>query len=82
MTKKERKKLVKDNLKLVEVIAKRYSDRGVPLKTLIKEGKKGLVKASKVYLPFPAYDFPTYSTWFIRRSIFNTLVKEKEKGGK
>lgn len=68
-------KLVKANLFLVEKIANKYRNNGknIKLSELKKQGKIGLEKAIRKYDPKKNYKFSTYSTWWIRQEIHDTL---------
>jgi RNA polymerase primary sigma factor len=69
-----RNKLVKANLRLVIIIAKRYQNRGLSFLDLIQEGNMGLMKAAEKYDYQKGYKFSTYSTWWIRQSVTRSIA--------
>jgi DNA-directed RNA polymerase sigma subunit (sigma70/sigma32) len=64
-------KMISDKLRhaLVDIIAKRYVDRGVALPELIKEGNLGLAHALKNFELEGGLRFSTYAARCIRRYI-------------
>lgn len=67
-------KLVAENRRYVETVAKQYLNRGLTLEQFIEEGNKGLVKAAKRYDPSKGYAFMSYAVWWIRQSILLALA--------
>jgi RNA polymerase primary sigma factor len=69
-------KLVESNLRLVLMIAKRYTNHGVKFLDLAQEGNIGLIKAAEKFDYKRGYKFSTYAIWWIRQSIMRAIAEQ------
>ena len=73
-----REQMIRSNLRLVVNIAKRYSNRGLPLTDLIEEGNLGLLRAVEAFDPEQGARFSTYAAWWIKQSIKRALANQSK----
>ena len=62
------------NLRLVVSVARRYTNRGLPLEDLIAEGNMGLLHAVQKFEWQRGYRFSTYAIWWIRQTISRAIA--------
>jgi len=69
-------KIIESNLRLVVIIAKKYTNRGLHLQDLIQEGNIGLIKAAEKYDTKKENTFGTYASWWIRQYIRRSTLEK------
>jgi RNA polymerase primary sigma factor len=68
--------LTQANLRLVVSVARRYSNRGMPLIDLIQEGNLGLLRAVEKFDWRRGFKFSTYATWWIRQAVSRAIADD------
>jgi len=69
-----RDRMIRSNLRLVVNIAKKFTNRGMPLSDLIEEGNLGLLRAVESFDPEQGNRFSTYGSWWIKQAIKRSLI--------
>lgn len=72
-----KKQLIKANLKLVVIIAKKAIHMSnLPMTDLIQEGNMGLMVAADKFNYKLGYKFATYASWWIKQSMFKAISEQ------
>jgi len=70
--------IIDHNVRLVVKIAKSYSQRGVDLLELIREGSQGLIHAMERFEVEGGFKFATYAARCVRQHIEMAILKKME----
>jgi len=73
-----RDRMIMSNLRLVVAIAKKYTNRGLPITDLIEEGNIGLMRAVEGFDPAQGARFSTYGSWWIKQGIKRALMNANQ----
>lgn len=68
--------IINHNLRLVIAVAKKYTNRGLPIMDLIQEGNIGLMRAATKFDYSKGFKFSTYATWWIRQGITRAIADQ------
>ncbi|GHT55626.1 hypothetical protein FACS1894109_02590 [Spirochaetia bacterium] len=69
-------RLINANQRLVESIARKYIDRGLPFSELVQAGNMGLIKAVEKFDCQKGFKFSAYAAWWIRQAITRSIPGE------
>jgi RNA polymerase nonessential primary-like sigma factor len=71
-----KQQIIVHNLRKVVSLAKRYTNHGLELFDLIREGNQGLIEALEKIGSACGSRFSTYATWCICQSIERAILKQ------
>ena len=72
-----RDELVRRNLRLIVLLARRYQERGIGLLDLVQEGVLGLMRAIEKFDPEREVAFSSYAVWWIRQAFQQALCQRE-----
>jgi RNA polymerase sigma factor (sigma-70 family) len=73
-----RDEMVRRNLRLVVMLARRHQGRGITLLDLIQEGALGLMRAIEKFDPERHVAFSSYAVWWIREAFSRALLRRED----
>jgi RNA polymerase primary sigma factor len=71
-----RRKLIVSNLRLVVMLARSYSGRGLPFQDVIEEGNLGLIAAVERFDYRRGFRFSTYGAWWIKQAMARGIANQ------
>jgi len=71
-----KQQIIAHNLHLVVNIAKRYSNHGVAIFDLVREGNRGLIHALESFDLEGGFRFAAYATQCVRQNIENAIIRQ------
>ncbi len=71
-----RLRMIRSNLRLVILLAKRYAHMGLAFSDLVEEGNIGLMRAVEKFDPKRGYRFSTYASWWIKQGMMRSLSNQ------
>src|SRR5262249_11722799 len=69
-----RNEMIRRNLRLVVLLARRYQHHSLSLPDLVQEGALGLMRAIEKFDPERQVTFASYAVWWIRQAFARTLT--------
>ena len=71
-----RHEMLKNHLRLVISIARKFRNRGVSFNDIIQEGNLGLMRAIDKFDPNLGHKFSTYAVWWIKQNIIHGVASQ------
>jgi RNA polymerase primary sigma factor len=68
--------LIRANSRFVISVAKKYQNRGLPLKDLIQEGNIGMIRGIRKFDPERGVKLISYAVWWIRQAIQDAIAEQ------
>ncbi|MCX5801138.1 MAG: sigma-70 family RNA polymerase sigma factor [Candidatus Eisenbacteria bacterium] len=71
-----KQEMIEANVRLVILIAERYTNRGLEFLDLVQEGNSGLMRAVDEFDYRKGYKFSGYAAWWIRQAITRAIADQ------